>query len=115
MLTRLVSLITLLSTVTARIHNISIDSDRREIIPLSSFGLFKEGFINLDVTKIKAEDWKFADYGEPKLIIFKRVEDCLKIYTVYLHTYNTDLCVRSTKSSIELSLKVKQSLLGNTI
>jgi len=62
-LAQLVSLLTLISTVTARIHNISIDSDRREIIPLSSFGLLKEGFINLDVSKLHANDWKYAEYG----------------------------------------------------
>ena len=36
-------------------------------------------------------------------------------FWTYLHSYNTDLCLKSSKSSTELSLQGTQSLLGNTL
>ena len=39
-----------------RIHNITIDSDRREIIPLANFGLTKDGFVDFYVTSLIIKD-----------------------------------------------------------
>ena len=46
---------------------------------------------------------------------FKKQTYKKKLLYIYLHSYNTDLCLKSSKSSTELSLQGTQSLLGNTL
>ena len=45
---------------------------------------------------------------------FKKQTYKKKLLYIYLHSYNTDLCLKSSKSSTELSLQGTQSLVGNT-
>ena len=47
----------------ARIHNIQIESDRREIIPLATFGLTKNGFIEITMSSLVMNDNQPATYG----------------------------------------------------
>ena len=49
--------------VVGRIHNIKIESDKREIIPLANFGLTKEGFIDFHVKSLQKKDHIDANYG----------------------------------------------------
>ena len=59
----LVLLLFSLNGVLGRIHNIKIDSDRREIIPLANFGLTKDGFIDFYAKSLQITDNIEANYG----------------------------------------------------
>ena len=59
----IILLVTLTLSVDARIHNIEINSDRREIIPLADFGLSKNGYIDMEMSSLIIKDGNPYTYG----------------------------------------------------
>ena len=59
----LLSLSSLIHMSWERIHNIKIESDRREIIPLINFGLTKDGLIEITMSSLEINDYQPATYG----------------------------------------------------